>query len=449
MKRIKKLLSAIVLIATVLSTAACQNDIQNTDDTQNTQKKPSIDYTTVDYADTTKLNMNSETVKLEVTVKTFIDGDTTHFNVPTDVSEDGVLKARYLAINTPESTGKIEEYGKRASNFTKEKLSSAVSIIIESDDENWNKDSTGQRFLVWVWYKPSEDADYRNLNIEILQNGLAIASSSANNRYGDICVSAINSAKQNKLSVYSGEKDPDFYYGDAVELTLKELRLNAEKYKGIKVAFEGVITKNDSGSAYIEDYDEDSGLYYGMAIYYGYSLSSGLDILNTGNRSRIVGTLQLYETAGTYQVAGLSYRPMKPNDPSNIKKISDGNSPSYMLTDAETFNSKISVSSGDNDDEITLDYAAAVMDTSIEMKDLTVDSIYTTKTGDSAGAMTLTCSSGEEKITVRTEVLSVDGVTMTESDLIGKNIDVKGIVSCYDGAYQIHVFSAKDITINN
>ena len=144
-----------------------------------------------DYAARVKLDMASETVKQEVTVKTFVDGDTTHFFVPETLVETGVLKARYLAINTPESTGKIEEYGKRASDFTREKLSAATSIIIESDNDRWNLDSTGGRYLVWVWYKTAEMTDYRNLNIEILQNGLAIANSSANNLYGDVCMAAI------------------------------------------------------------------------------------------------------------------------------------------------------------------------------------------------------------------------------------------------------------------
>jgi endonuclease YncB( thermonuclease family) len=79
------------------------------------EPKPSIDY-----AGELKLDMDSETLKQEVTVKTFIDGDTTHFYVPTSLMDNGVIKARYLAINTPESTGKIEEWGKAASSFTKE-----------------------------------------------------------------------------------------------------------------------------------------------------------------------------------------------------------------------------------------------------------------------------------------------------------------------------------------
>ena len=122
-----------------------------------------------DFASEVKLNMHSATVKPAVTVHSFVDGDTTHFNVPTTIVDSGVLKARYLAINTPESTGKIEEWGKKASNYTRERLSKATSIIIESDNGRWNLDSTGGRYLVWVWYRTSENEDYRNLNIELLQ----------------------------------------------------------------------------------------------------------------------------------------------------------------------------------------------------------------------------------------------------------------------------------------
>ena len=74
----------------------------------------------VDYAAELKLDMNSSTVKQEVSVHIYIDGDTTHFNVPESVMEGVILKARYLAINTPESTGRIEPWGKAAYNFTKD-----------------------------------------------------------------------------------------------------------------------------------------------------------------------------------------------------------------------------------------------------------------------------------------------------------------------------------------
>ena len=406
----------------------------------------------VDYAGDIELNLSSETAKEEVTVKTFIDGDTVHFNVSSAVNASGVLKGRFLAINTPESTGKIEEYGKAASAFTREKLENATSIIIESDDENWNLDSTGGRYLIWVWYRTDESQPYRNLNIEILQEGLAIANSSANNRYGSVCTAAINQAKAYKYNVYSGEKDPDFFYGEAIELTLKELRTNVESYTGMKVAFNGVITMNDGGSIYIEELDEETGLYYGISVYYGYGLSgAGLDILSVGNYSRIVGTVQYYEVGGTYQVSGLSYRQMVPDDPSNIQKISSGHAPAYLLTDADTFmNGTVSIDSEEGSESFP--YAQLVLATSIEMKGLTVEGVYTTDDEDSSsnGAMTLTCTVDGITVLVRTAVLYDENNTLITADAFdGKIIDVKGIVDYYDGTYQIKVFSASGITVNN
>ena len=405
-----------------------------------------------DYAGEIVLNLNSETVKEEVTVKTFIDGDTVHFNVSPKVNPSGVLKGRFLAINTPESTGKIEEYGKAASAFTRQKLESATSIIIESDDEKWNADSTGDRYLIWVWYRTDESHPYRNLNIEILQEGLAIANSSANNRYGSVCTAAINQARAYKYNVHSGQKDPDFFYGDAIELTLKELRTNISDYNGMKVAFSGVITMNDGGSVYIEDFDEETGLYYGISVYYGYGLpGAGLNILSMGNRSRIVGTVQYYEVGGTYQVSGLSYRQMVPDDPGNIQKISDGHSPAYVPTDADTFaNSTVSIVQETGTKEFP--YAELAMSTSIEMKGLTVESVYTTDNQNSAsnGAMTLTCVSDGITVLVRTTVLYDENNALITADAYeGKSIDVRGIVDYYDGTYQIKVFTAKGITVNN
>ena len=407
---------------------------------------------TVDYAASLKLDWSSSTAKQDVTVKTFVDGDTVHFHVPTDVMKNGVLKGRFLAINTPESTGKIEEYGKAASRFTKEKLSAATSIVIESEDGKWNADSTGDRYLVWVWYKTADMEEYRNLNVEILQNGLAIANSSANNRYGDVCMAAINQAKAQKLYVYSGAKDPDFYYGDAVELTLKELRTDIESYNGMKVAFNGIISANSgTQGVYVEDYDAETDLYYGIYIYYGHSLTgAGLDVLSVGNEARIVGTVQYYEGGGTWQVSDLNYRLMKPDDPGNVQKLSSGHTAAYRLTEADTFaNGEVSIQMEEK--LIKAPYAAMAMGTSVELKDLQVKDIYTTTSEDSSskGAMTLLCEADGVTVTVRTAVLlDENGSLITEDAYAGQVIDVKGIVDYFDGAYQIKVFSANHITIH-
>ena len=228
MKVFQRIISLLVLVCLLLScVSGCGGNTQtgnNSGSQQGGEENAQVEHK--DYVASLQFNPSSQSVKQEVTVKAFIDGDTVHFYVPDSVNSSGVLKARFLAVNTPESTGKIEEYGKKASAFTREKLSAATSIIIESEDSVWNPDSTGDRYLVWVWYKTADSEEYRNLNLEILQNGLAIANSTANNRYGDICMAALNQAKNEKLNIYSGQRDPDFYYGDAVELTLMELKTN-------------------------------------------------------------------------------------------------------------------------------------------------------------------------------------------------------------------------------
>lgn len=457
MKRSYRIFAAFALLCLTLSClTACGEAGGNgqTPPAAETPAPPSASEPTevavTDYVSLLKLDLSSETLKQEVTVKTYVDGDTTHFYVPESVMKNGVFKARYLAINTPESTGKIEEYGKKAAEFTRAKLSAATSILIESDDGNWNADSTGSRYLVWVWYKTDEDADYRNLNLEILQNGLAIASSAANNRYGEIMTAAIAQARAQKLNVYSGQRDPDFYYGEAVELTLKELRTNIGSYQGMKVAFEGVITMNNENSVYVEDYDPETNRYYGMAIYYGYNLSGGgLDVLSVGNRARIVGSVQYYEAGGTWQVSDVSYRQMKPDDPGNLRKLSEGHSGAFVLTDADTFiNGKVELETQEGTE--AFDYAALALGTTIEMKDLWVVRAYETsdETSSSYGAMTLLCQSGDITVQVRTAVLyDENNERITQEAYQGKTIDVKGIVDYYDGTYQIKVFTAKDIII--
>ena len=445
MKKLSKILSLLLALFICLSfLAACG---QGGDDTTAPAEQ-------VDYAASVKLDMSSDTLKKEVTVHTFIDGDTTHFNVPTSVMDNGILKARYLAINTPESTGKIEPYGKTASNFTKEKLSAATSIIIESDNNLWNPDSTGARYLVWVWYKTVADTEYRNLNIEILQNGLALASNSDANRYGSTCTAAIAQAEANKLHVYSGKKDPNFYYGAAVELTLKELRANIAEYEGVSVAFTGVVIRNSGqDGVYVEELDEETGMYNGMYIYYGTGADADLkdEVLIIGNEVRIVGVVSVFN--GSYQVSGLKY---DARDKANsCQTISKGHSAAYSPTTAEDFVNgtvSVTVSNTETGEEVLKEvaYAEMALGASISMQDLVVKSVHTTDNGGSSdGAMTITCEINGIEITVRTNVLrNPDGSVVTQDMFEGKTISVQGVVDYFSGEYQIKVLSINDIIIH-
>jgi hypothetical protein len=201
----------------------------------------------------------------------------------------------------------------------------------------------------------------------------------------------------------------------------------------------------------VEVYDSETDMYYGMTVYYGYGLNGdGVQILNVGNEVRIVGTVQYYETGGTWQVSGLTYRSMKPNDPSNIQKLSEGHEPAFRLTDPVRF-AKGTVDVVVDETVTTLPYAKLALSTTVSMKNLYVKHVSTTdKEGSSSnGAMTLTCEVDGVTISVRTVVLlDADGNLITEEDLLGKTIDVRGLVDYFMDGYQIKVFTINDITIH-
>ena len=420
----------------------------------------------VDYVGNFDLDWTSNTKKQEVTVKLYIDGDTTHFDPVTNSSltpnynpsdfenTQGYIKARYIAINTPESTGKIEPYGKKASNFTHDKLASAETIVVESDDDKWHLDSTGGRYLLWVWYKPQGETKFRNLNIEILQEGLAIASKTGENRYGKTAMAALEQATDLKRNVFSDEKDPDFYDGLPIPTTLKGLRCHPDFYNGKKVRVEGIITSEFDNSVYIEDYDGDTGVSFGFAVFYGYTSGQILDILTVGNKVEVVGTVNYFYV--TWQISGVSYDEFNPDGINNTKLISRDNELPFTETSAkDIISGKIYL---EDDDLESIDYAEAIMSTTVTVSNLTVNSFSTTSNGgDNDGAMSLRCKAEDgTSITVRTTVLyGEDGKLLTGDMFKGKKITVKGVIEKYtpdsnnpdNYYYQIKCYNRDFITI--
>lgn len=417
----------------------------------------------VDYASQLTLDFTSTTKKQEVTVNLFIDGDTTHF-VPVDNSSlpgcdnsgdfaatHNTIKARYLAVNTPESTGQIEEWGKKASKFTRSKLENVQKIVVEADADFWDIDSTGERYLLWIWYLPNGATEYRNLNLELLQEGLAYASRTAETRYGEIASAALAQAEREKLNVFSGEKDPDFYYGQIKEVDLRELRCFAEEYEGTKIRVSGTIVASFGNSVYIEAKDLETGDYFGMPVYYGFTSGRLLDMLKVGNEVSVVGTLQYYEAGGTYQISGVApYNAYEPDDPSNCHVLNENIEPAFTPLNVDKYLStqNITIKTNREDEEgniVTVDmlYSESIMSTSVSVDNLYVYSAYTTHNGgDSDGAMTLYCRTADNKeIQIRTDVLKDSaGTLLEESDVLRKTINVKGIIEKYDGNYQIKVY---------
>lgn len=402
-----------------------------------------------DYVSKLKLDMTSDSIKQEVTVYKNIDGDTTHFKfkdpskLPDVAKADGYFKARYMAINTPESTGKIEEWGRAASDFTKNALNNAESIIIESDDGNWNPDSTGSRFMVWVWYRTSADSDYRNLNLEILQNGLAVGSNAADNRYGKLCMKAFNQARDNKLYVHSGKADPDFFYGEAVRMTLKELRLSINDYIATTVAVEGIVTRNDGNNGvYIQSYDEETQRYYGVYVYYSANPSYGVKpMLTEGNLVRVVGKISDFDPENP-QISGLVYNARDPKNEFQMKKLSEGNKIDYTEISADLFvNAKEKMSVGDDETEFRI--AHLMLGTTVSMKDLRVKSV---KPAQNSDALTIYCDANGIEVQLHMPAIYDEfNQPITEEYFLGKTINVRGVVDLFYGTYQIESYSLNDI----
>lgn len=140
--------------------------------------------------------------RIDVTLNKCVDGDTAWFNL-----ENKKIKARFLAINTPESTNKIEEYGKEASKFTCDLLNNASHIQIEYDD-NSDKQDKYNRELVWVF------VDEKLLQELVVKEGLAeVKYIYGNYKYLDQVNLALKEAKKNKLNLWSDTEDnnPDYF----------------------------------------------------------------------------------------------------------------------------------------------------------------------------------------------------------------------------------------------
>jgi micrococcal nuclease len=428
MKKTIRLASlALALLFAALPLAACRNG--NEDEKAWTYERSADlpDYATAVTLNTAGLDSDfNETGRGYVKLDHAVDGDTAHF---WNNSHTELLKVRFIAIDTPESTGKVEPWGKPASIYTRKKLQNADKIVLESDIEgSANFDSTGSRYLAWVWYKNKGSDVWRNLNIEILADGLAMGKSASSNRYGSTAAEALTSARNEKLNLYSGRQDPLFYYGEAVELSIKSLVLNRESYSGIKVRFEGVVTKKSGEGIYMQAFDDDTQQYYGVYVYGGYA-SLAPKFLVPGYRLSVTGTADNNETFG-FQVSGLSFSLINPTG-DDVKILEKDVVTEPRVVDAQTLN-------GD----------ATLENTLVRIEGIRVASVYTTvnESSSSKGAMTLTCLAPDgSAVTVRTAVLTDEsGETVTESRFASKTVSVTGIVEYYEGSAQLKLLTLAD-----
>jgi endonuclease YncB( thermonuclease family) len=272
-----------------------------------------------------------------VALKENVDGDTVHFyeKDASGATTSTIVKARFLCIDTPESTGQIEPWGKAASKFTAAQINAAKTIVLSSDYTNYSHaalaDSTGSRYLSYVWISEEENApiaDLKLLNLYIVQEGFSTTKSATTSIYYDFFYAADQEAQCLELHIWSGD-DPDYIYTTGVTTTLQLIdeRLYYDEDAGDyvdydwtdtthnKVAFDCYIamTYNGNAYAYMDAADlNDPSLTtrYGIYIFAGYRNISPLT--HVGWELNVVGYVTTFN--GNLQLTGVNYSALYHDD---------------------------------------------------------------------------------------------------------------------------------------
>lgn len=418
MKIVKKLLLSVIGIFALFTVIACQKD------------------NFIDYADKLKLQNSYEGKEFvkdgigEVTLYNAVDGDTAWFT-----SGGNQIKIRFTSVDTPESTGQVEAWGKAASEFTADILNSAEKLVLEAHDgKKATLDSTSTRYLGFVWYRTSSTSDFRNLNLELVQNGYSISKVTEGSIYQTEFNTAATQALSKKLHVYSKDPDPDFDYSAGAELNIKQLNENAADYLGRRVNFEAIVTRKDNNYAYVQNVVD--GETYGMLIYLGYSSTLGY-AFKEGYRLRIHGFVQEYN--GMYQISGCLY------DLFEFGSTDTKYEKFVRVLSKNADYEALSVSASD------LNSGKIGQRVLVKMENLLVQNISQSSeiVGDSfAKEMTLTCVTSGTTVQLRTSALYADGVPVGESYFKNKTLkSVMGIVTIYNNIYQIKIVSISDVVL--
>lgn len=251
------------------------------------------------YTDTTKLDVAWEGKDFiedgvgQVTYSQGVDGDTSIFKI-----NGKNITTRYLGVNTPESTYRVDPWGFAASRFTKGVLASATTIVLVAEGER--TDSNG-RYLAWVWYRTSETSDFRLLNLEIVENAYSVGKA-VGTHYSDLFQEAEKTVRNLGYRVW-GETDRSYDASENGEaLTIKEIREQfstldkneQETYQGKVIRTSGVVVKDEGQiSGYLEYKDPETGLTYNVYVYGGFSQT----IIKEGREVYIQGKIGYYNGA--------------------------------------------------------------------------------------------------------------------------------------------------------
>lgn len=294
--KLNKLFASLIVAVTAITLFGCGGNNSSTNPTQK------VDYI---YDDDAKLALDYKDRDFfkdgigQVSLKTNIDGDTAHFTPLNTTTSSETIKARFYGIDTPESTGKVQEWGKPASYFTKEKLLEADkngTIVVSSAQDTYkipNHDSTGERYVCLIWISlDTKNADYTDLvmlNLWIVQEGFSYPKNVNDTpQYVDIFSRATDQAEKLQLNLYSPDPDETFNYGDYDDVSLLEIKRevvasledpnHVNKYDNKKVRITGTVAGYSNHILYLQTYFSkengaatEDGEYAGINVFVGMS----------------------------------------------------------------------------------------------------------------------------------------------------------------------------------
>lgn len=143
-------------------------------------------------------------IKLEEGVVTrVIDGDTVEIEI------EGIpYRVRFIGINTPESTTRIEPYGQEASNFTKEYLT-GKTVYLEKDVSE--TDIYG-RLLRYIWLEPPKEITDEEIRtkmfnaILVLEGYAEVATFPPDVKYQEYFIKYEQEAREKNLGLWGLQK---------------------------------------------------------------------------------------------------------------------------------------------------------------------------------------------------------------------------------------------------
>lgn len=305
----------------------------------------------------------------KVSVVNYIDGDTTHFE-----QENGTgftIKSRYYGIDTPESTGQVENWGASAKKFTNEKLQEAKTIVVSSTNIDTYlppEVDTNGRALSLIWISDKENADYKDLvllNLWIVQEGYSyVKSLDKFPEFVDTFREAEAQARALKLHLFSGEKEEGFNDGEYLTTSLMDIKnevvatindpTHENAYDNVRVRIQGTVVGYTNGILYLQSgyENEETGEieYAGINIFCGTgSIPTKYSKVNT--YLELCALAQDSETFGFQLTSVYGFPKTKSDDPNDTKIIYTAENnvlPEYQATNFE-FDNISELKSGQQD----------------------------------------------------------------------------------------------------